>query len=133
RPCCARRVRKFAWTPCASWSKIGSTCARWRRRKTRRLPPPPSRRRNWSPITSRVSIMLNSPTFWSNSWNEAACLVMTPLVCQLLSQSRRHPDEFAEFCFTDAEGAPLRQGQVHRDLQAFLGRQRRGLVELPRD
>jgi predicted phage terminase large subunit-like protein len=48
-------------------------------------------------------------------------------------QARRSVDEFAAFCFADPSGAPLRQAQVHRDLQAFLGRHRRALVELPRD
>jgi predicted phage terminase large subunit-like protein len=43
------------------------------------------------------------------------------------------PDEFAEFCFTDPSGRPLRQGQVHRDMQAFLTGVPRALVELPRD
>jgi predicted phage terminase large subunit-like protein len=46
---------------------------------------------------------------------------------------RLYPDEFAEFCFSDETGRPLRQGQVHRDLQAFLGDHPRALVELPRD
>jgi phage terminase large subunit-like protein len=52
---------------------------------------------------------------------------------QRLRRARRSPDDFAEFCFTDPAGQPLRQGQVHRDLQAFLGQHRRALVELPRD
>ena len=43
------------------------------------------------------------------------------------------PNAFAEFCFTDQHGRPLRQGQVHRDLQAFLTAHRRALIELPRD
>jgi predicted phage terminase large subunit-like protein len=47
--------------------------------------------------------------------------------------ARTRPDDFAEFCFTDPAGRPLRQGQVHRDLQDFLGRHARALIELPRD
>jgi predicted phage terminase large subunit-like protein len=55
------------------------------------------------------------------------------LVEHRVRQARRSPDAFAEFCFTDASGRPLRQGQVHRELQAFLGRHRHALIELPRD
>ncbi len=47
--------------------------------------------------------------------------------------ARRCPSTFAEFCFRDPHGRPLRQGQVHRDLQAFLTQHRRALIELPRD
>src|SRR5919199_546329 len=48
-------------------------------------------------------------------------------------RSRADPNAFAEFCFTDPSGRPLRQAAVHRELQAFLSRQPRALVELPRD
>ena len=47
--------------------------------------------------------------------------------------ARLSPDGFAELCFTDSDGRPLRQGRVHRELQAFLTRHRLALVELPRD
>ena len=47
--------------------------------------------------------------------------------------ARRSPNDFVEFCFTDSDGKPLKQGRVHRELQAFLGEQARALVELPRD
>jgi predicted phage terminase large subunit-like protein len=50
-----------------------------------------------------------------------------------LSRARRSPSSFAEFCFAEPSGAPLEQGQVHCDLQAFLSRHPRALVELPRD
>jgi predicted phage terminase large subunit-like protein len=40
---------------------------------------------------------------------------------------------FIEECFTDARGAPVKQAQVHTELQAFLGTHARALVELPRD
>ena len=50
-----------------------------------------------------------------------------------LREARVSPSEFVEFCFTDAAGKPVRQGNVHRELQAFLTATRRGLVELPRD
>src|SRR5258708_35732816 len=43
------------------------------------------------------------------------------------------PDEVIEFCFTDPAGHSLTQAPVHRALQAFLGRHRRALIELPRD
>src|SRR5437667_2136019 len=48
-------------------------------------------------------------------------------------QARRQPNDFAETCFTDGLGRLLRQGQVHRDLQDFLGGHNRALIELPRD
>jgi predicted phage terminase large subunit-like protein len=50
-----------------------------------------------------------------------------------LRRARTSPNDFAEFCFTDSAGRPLRQGQVHRDMQAFLADSPRALVELPRD
>src|SRR5262245_30218546 len=50
-----------------------------------------------------------------------------------IRQSRFDPDEFVHFCFADARGHRLQQGQVHRDLQAFLSAHRKALVELPRD
>lgn len=50
-----------------------------------------------------------------------------------LRDARVSPSEFVEFCFTDASGKPVRQGEIHHELQAFLSATRRGLVELPRD
>jgi predicted phage terminase large subunit-like protein len=50
-----------------------------------------------------------------------------------LRRARKQPDEFAEFAFTDNHGRPIRQAQLHRDMQAFLGAHSRALVELPRD
>lgn len=47
--------------------------------------------------------------------------------------ARLSPDAFLELCFTDPAGGPVRQAGVHRELQAFLSCQSRGLVELPRD
>lgn len=46
---------------------------------------------------------------------------------------RLHPNEFAEFAFTDVAGQPLRQAAVHRELQGFLSAHDRALIELPRD
>jgi predicted phage terminase large subunit-like protein len=48
-------------------------------------------------------------------------------------RSRSDPSAFAALCFTDPAGRPLRPAAVHRDLQRFLTRHRRALVELPRD
>jgi predicted phage terminase large subunit-like protein len=47
--------------------------------------------------------------------------------------SRADPNAFAAFCFTDPARRPLCQAAVHRELQAFLTRHPRALVELPRD
>jgi hypothetical protein len=60
-------------------------------------------------------------------------LLAALLLRRAVTGARQNPDEFAEFCFTDAAGRPVRQSQVHRDLQAFLAGRRWALVELPRD
>src|SRR5438309_1600339 len=71
----------------------------------------------------------NSKRCWS-----AFELAMTLLAKEEnLLRAHRHPSDFAELCFTDGLGRRLRQGQVHRDLQDFLGRHARALIELPRD
>src|SRR5258708_1540956 len=49
------------------------------------------------------------------------------------SLARRDPNKFAEFAFTDGEGAPLRPAPVHRELERLLGDHARAMVELPRD
>src|ERR1051326_1864254 len=60
--------------------------------------------------------------------------LVAPTTNRLLARmARRDPNNFAEFAFTDSEGQPLCQALVHRELQAFLGRHARALVELPRD
>lgn len=48
-------------------------------------------------------------------------------------KARREPNAWAEFAFRDAEGRPLRQGTIHRQLHHFLSQQPRALIELPRD
>ena len=48
-------------------------------------------------------------------------------------QARISPDDFAQYCFRDASGRPLRQSTLHRELQAFLVQHRHALIELPRD
>jgi phage terminase large subunit-like protein len=50
-----------------------------------------------------------------------------------IRRARRNVNAFISLCFTDPLGRRLRQGQVHRELQAFLGDHRKALVELPRD
>ena len=42
-------------------------------------------------------------------------------------------DCFIESCFTDSRGAPVKQADVHRALQAHLTKNSRALVEMPRD
>jgi phage terminase large subunit-like protein len=42
-------------------------------------------------------------------------------------------NHFIESCFTNADGTPIVQAEIHRELQAFLGRNSRAIVELPRD
>jgi hypothetical protein len=48
-------------------------------------------------------------------------------------RAREDPVEFAEFCFADETGQPMRLPQVHRELHEFLTNAPRGLVEMPRD
>ena len=48
-------------------------------------------------------------------------------------QARRDPNVFVQLCFTDPRGGRIRQADLHRELQAFLTRHTRALVELPRD
>jgi predicted phage terminase large subunit-like protein len=70
----------------------------------------------------------SSTNCWSGGPELAAALAR-----DALTLARSSPDEFAEFCFTGPSGRPLWQGQVHRDLQRFLGGSPHALVELPRD
>ena len=51
----------------------------------------------------------------------------------MVMEARIDPDAFIEMCFADPSGAPVRQGRVHRELQAFLTAHHHALVELPRD
>lgn len=47
--------------------------------------------------------------------------------------ARTSPDTFLAACFADPLGSPIRQADVHRDLQVFLSAHRKALIELPRD
>jgi phage terminase large subunit-like protein len=78
--------------------------------------------------------MSSSNLCLTTTWPSASADVLSTLLRQaLIHRARRSPSEFAQLCFRDPLGRPLRQGQVHRDLQDFLSGQRRALVELPRD
>lgn len=50
-----------------------------------------------------------------------------------LPRWRSDPNEFIEFCLSEPTGKPIRQAKLHRELQDFLTRHRKALVELPRD
>ena len=52
---------------------------------------------------------------------------------RLARRAGRNPNDFAQFAFTDSDGAPLVQALVHRELQDFLSGHSRALIELPRD
>src|SRR5262245_26223685 len=84
-------------------------------------------------IPWRGSTMPNSTLAYDNIRNVPAWQVKATLLEHDRRQARSHPNDFAELCFTDGIGRRLRQGQVHRDLQEFLGRHARALIELPRD
>jgi len=77
--------------------------------------------------------MLNLLPSWAIAiWNSfAGCRSF--LWSWKLRQAKRDPNEFISLCFTDPSGTPLRQARVHRELQAFLSAERKGLIELPRD
>jgi predicted phage terminase large subunit-like protein len=75
---------------------------------------------NWTPSST-------------GSWPGAGWPLTAALLERHRRRARRCPNDFAELCFTDAAGRPLRQGPVHRALQAFLDQHRRALIELPRD
>jgi hypothetical protein len=47
--------------------------------------------------------------------------------------ARIDPNTFIQLRFSDPSGQPIRQGKVHRELQAFLSAHRQALIELPRD
>jgi predicted phage terminase large subunit-like protein len=55
------------------------------------------------------------------------------LVLAAIRRSRTDPTAFGAFCFAGPTGRALRPAPVHRELQAFLGRYPRALIELPRD
>jgi len=76
--------------------------------------------------------MPNAKPFWENLRANPKFRLLWNLQSRVVA-ARRNPNDFVEFCFTDSSGNPLKQGQVHRDLQTFLGEQSRALVELPRD
>jgi phage terminase large subunit-like protein len=50
-----------------------------------------------------------------------------------VEEAREEVNTFVEWCLTDPGGEPIRQGDVHRDLQQFLSENDHALVELPRD
>ena len=60
-------------------------------------------------------------------------MLAAALLIERSREARRSPNPFLEFCFTDSLGYPLRQAQIHRELQAFLSQHRKALIELPRD
>ena len=54
-------------------------------------------------------------------------------VNRVLALARADPNAFISLCFTDPNLNPIVQAPVHKELQAFLTRHPRALVELPRD
>ncbi len=50
-----------------------------------------------------------------------------------LASANWNVNDFIEQCFTDSRGEPVRQGDVHRELQAHLDTHPKALIELPRD
>ena len=77
--------------------------------------------------------MTSLPGTWPISWPAGPLPLRGLLLEQLIRRARQSPNEFAEFCFLDGSGQPLRQAAVHRALQDFLSQHAHALVELPRD
>jgi len=76
-----------------------------------------------------------SATPWNKSWAYPRKRQLRRLLqlTRIRRAARASVDPFLEFCLTDSQGQPLRQGQLHRELQQFLTQHSRALVELPRD
>ncbi len=51
----------------------------------------------------------------------------------VFTKAKLDPSEFVALCFTDPAGNALRQGNIHKQLQRFLSRRRKALIEMPRD
>jgi len=47
--------------------------------------------------------------------------------------ARLDPNTFIRFCFVDSLARPIQQAPVHLELQSFLSRHPKALIELPRD
>ncbi len=56
-----------------------------------------------------------------------------PDVEATIAKARRDPSAFVAFCFADPVGKRLRQARFQKELQDFLSRHRKALIELPRD
>jgi predicted phage terminase large subunit-like protein len=52
---------------------------------------------------------------------------------QARREARDDPNVFISYCFTDPLGHCIQQAPIHAELQAFLSRHPRALIELPRD
>src|SRR5437868_10692694 len=85
-------------------------------------------------ISSRESVVARTRTLslipTPSSLTRAAA---RDLALAAIRRSRVDPAAFAAFAITDPAGRTLRPAPVHRELQAFLSRHPRALVELPRD
>jgi predicted phage terminase large subunit-like protein len=55
------------------------------------------------------------------------------LLSQAVLRARRDPNAFIRLAFVDSRGQPIRQAAIHLELQEFLSRHPRALIELPRD
>jgi predicted phage terminase large subunit-like protein len=77
--------------------------------------------------------MRKSPPTWTPSSPSGPLPLRALLLEQQIRQARQNPSDFAELCFADSTGRPLRQAAIHRALQEFLSEHHHALVELPRD
>src|SRR5450755_3729493 len=77
--------------------------------------------------------MDKSKTSATSSARPMSRTAVRDLVRLAVERSRIDPAAFAGFVMTDPAGRTLRPAPVHRDLQRFLSRHPRALVELPRD
>lgn len=77
--------------------------------------------------------MRKSQPYWANWPTTPQRLRALLLLRQRVKRARQSVNDFIEFCLRDSDGRPVRQAEVHRELQKFLDVHPRALIELPRD
>src|SRR5947208_6478337 len=78
-------------------------------------------------------LAMNNSTIWTPGMNLSADAKRMRTLERRRRWAADDVDHFAAYAFSTTAGRELRQGEVHRQLQAFLSAHRYALVELPRD
>src|SRR5262249_4637361 len=95
------------------------------------LPPKPPPTRNAPSYFLRATPMNNSLKWLPTNSDELPLCFRS--IRNRQQRARDDPNEFVEYCFTDPLGHAIRQPAVHTELQHFLSRHPKALIELPRD